>query len=127
MRNTTKNSDIAFASPNTSWLNVRWPNETPERANTCQRANEKPKGAQRYFGMRQIILIGSMTMLLTGCVGPSPFLPGYNRTRAEARHEYYGDRSYYSQGPLYVSRPYYRQSRYYSDRPYSNRPYYYND
>jgi hypothetical protein len=123
MRNTTKNSEITFAAPDTSWLDVRWPNDTPDRANTCQRANVKPKRAQRYIGMRQILLIGSMTMLMTGCITP---FSGYSRTRAEARQEYYGDtsydRSYYSQGPLYVSRPYYRQSRYYADRPY-----YYND
>jgi hypothetical protein len=90
----------------------------------------------RYFGMRKVFLIGSITMLMTGCVAPFPPLPGYGVAGGGPPQEYYDDGPYYGNrpyygGPYYGNRPYYVNRPYYSGRrsyyrsnPYSGRNYY---
>jgi hypothetical protein len=75
--------------------------------------------------MRKFVLIGSLTMLLTGCVAPFPPLPGYGVTESGPPQEYY-DEPYYDTGPIYVNRPH---GRYHDNRAYygGGRSHYRND
>ena len=73
--------------------------------------------------MRKVFLIGSITMLMTGCVAPFPPLPGYDVAGGGTPQEYYDDGPYYGNRPYYGGR-YYGNRPYYGGRYYGNRPYY---
>src|SRR4029453_2440849 len=69
---------------------------------------------ERSIGMREVILIGSVAMLMTGCIAPFPSSPGYGGVVPP--REYYDDEPYYGSGPFY-DRPYYGDGPYYAERP----------
>ena len=73
--------------------------------------------------MRKVFLIGSITMLMTGCVAPFPPLPGYDVAGGGTPQGYYDDGPYYGNRPYYGG-PYYGNRPYYGGRYYGNRPYY---
>ena len=45
--------------------------------------------------MREVILIGSVAMLMTGFLAPFPSSPGYGVAEVGPPREYYGDEPYY--------------------------------
>jgi hypothetical protein len=74
----------------------------------------------RYAIMRQVLLAGSVTILMAGCVGPYP--PGYGGWPPQV---YYDDGQYVGDDPYYFERRYYNgAARSYHARP---RTIYYRD